>query len=49
MYKRVVIGIEEKLKAVHRVQNSELLRNVAADLVVGVSIQFSIVLNQDQS
>lgn len=35
--KRVVITIEEKLEAINRVKNGELLRNVAADYNVGVS------------
>lgn len=35
--KRVVITIEQKLEAVKRVENGELLRTVAADLGVGIS------------
>lgn len=35
--KRVVVTIEQKLEAVRRVENGEILRKVAADLGVGIS------------
>lgn len=35
--KRVVISLQEKLKAVRRLDNGELLKNIAKDLGVGVS------------
>jgi hypothetical protein len=34
---RVVITIEQKLEAVRRIKNGEILRNVAADFGVGIS------------
>jgi transposase len=34
--KRVVITIEQKLEAVRRIENCEILRNVAADFGVGI-------------
>jgi transposase len=35
--KLVVITIEQKLEAVRRIKNGEILRNVAADFCVGIS------------
>jgi transposase len=35
--KRVVITIEQKLEAVRRIKDGEILRNVAADFGVGIS------------
>jgi transposase len=35
--KCVVITIEQKLEAVRRIKNGEILRNVAADFGVGIS------------
>jgi transposase len=35
--KHVVIAIEQKLEAVRRIKNGEILRNVAADFGVGIS------------
>jgi transposase len=34
---RVVITIEQKLEAVRRIKNGEILRNVASDFGVGIS------------
>jgi transposase len=34
--KRVVITIEQKMDAVRRIKNGEILRNVAADFGVGI-------------
>jgi transposase len=36
--KRVVITIEQKMEAVRRITNGEILRNVAADFGVGISV-----------
>jgi hypothetical protein len=35
--KRVVITIEQKVEAVRRIKNGEILRNVTADFGVGIS------------
>jgi transposase len=35
--KRDVITIEQKLEAMRRIENGEILRNVAADFGVGIS------------
>jgi transposase len=35
--KHVVITIEQKLEAMRRIENGEILRNVAADFGVGIS------------
>jgi transposase len=35
--KYVVIPIEQKLEAVRRIKNGEILRNAAADFSVGIS------------
>jgi hypothetical protein len=36
-WKRVVITIEQKFEAVRRIENSEILRNIASDFGVGIS------------